>query len=301
MGTAATGFPDLRQEFGIFAVAAVNRATRRPYGQAEIVGDGSVAFEADSVDNRGGSSLYVRATEITEINGSATFNMREWPSWAYQVFMGASIANLGASATAGTIGTIGNVFGESVVATTGVIDPTLDAGEEANLKTNYYYVEAVSATTVDVYTSSTFQYKRGTNLFPEDEQMKITASPLTIAADTAVAIPGTGLEITGGSGIIAMVVGDVGFFKVDAPHNGKTTITIGGSGIVIPEHELVIWGKQRASGEIARIRCFKAQAVSGMTIPFTQADFASTDITVKLLLDSAVDAVAEIEYTKGIV
>ena len=301
MGTTATGFPDLRQSFGIFAVAAVNRSTRVPYGQAEIVGDGSVAFEADSVDNRGGSSLYVRATEITEINGSATFNLREWPDWAYEVFLGANVATIAASATNGTIGTIGNVFGTSVVAATGVIDPTLDAGEEANLKTNYYYVVAVDATTVDVYSSSTFQYKRGTPLFPENAEMKLTASALTILTDTAVAIPGTGLEITGGDGTIAMVAGDVGFFKVDAPHNGKATVTIGASGIVIPEHELVIWGKQRASGEIARIRCFKAQAVSGMTIPFTQSDFASTDITVKLLLDSAVDAVAEIEYTKGIV
>lgn len=301
MGTTATSFPDLRQSFGIFAVAAVNRTTKIPYGQAEIVGDGSVAFEADSVDNRGGSSLYVRATEITEINGSATFTLREWPTWAYEVFLGASVSTIAASATNGTIGTISNVYGTSIVASTGIIDPTLDAGEEANLKTNYYYVVAASATTVDVYTSSTFQFKRGTDLFPEDSTIKITASPLTIATGTAVSIPGTGLELTGGAGVIAMVAGDVGFFKVDAPHNGKATITVGASGIVIPEHELVIWGKQRGSGEIARIRCFKAQAVSGMTIPFTQSDFASTDITVKLLLDSAQDAVAEIEYTKGIV
>ena len=108
------------------------------------------------------------------------------------------------------------------------------------------------------------------------------------------------MSLTGGAGVIALVAGDVAFFKVDAPHNGKNTITIGQSGIVIPEFELVMWGKQRGSGEIARIRCFKAQAVSGMSIPFTQADFANTEIAIKLLLDSAQDAVAEIEYTKGI-
>ena len=70
MGIVDTGagYPLERQSFGIYSVSAINRSTNLPYGMAAIVGDCSVNLEASSVDNRGGSSLFPRATEITEID-----------------------------------------------------------------------------------------------------------------------------------------------------------------------------------------------------------------------------------------
>jgi hypothetical protein len=294
------GYPLERQSFGIYSVSAINRSTNLPYGMAAIVGDCSVNLEASSVDNRGGSSLFPRATEITEIDSNATFNLRSWPDWVYTVFFGATVSTTAASATSGTVGTIANEKGTSVVATTGIATATLKSGEAANLKYNYYWVVAADPTTVDVYAASNFQFKRGTDLFFDSDVLKITTSPLTIVQSAAVEIPGTGIELTGDSGIIAMTAGDVAFFDVVPPHNGVSDIDIGSAGIVFPEHELILFGKQRASGELFSIRCYKAQAVSGGSIPMTQADFASTDITCKLLLDTTRDKIATVKYADGI-
>ncbi len=302
MGIATTAYPSQRQEFGIHSVSAVNRSTGLPYGMLAIVGDASVNLEASSVDNMGGSSLFPWATEITAIDSSASFNLKSWPDWVYTVFFGASVSTTSASATTGTVSALVNYVNSSVFdATTGVATATLKSGEAANMKFNHYIVVAASATTVDVYTTSNFDFTRGTDLFFDDDTLKITTSALTITASTAVEIPGTGIELTGGSGTIGMTAGDVAVFEVAPPHNGISDISIGQSGIVFPEHELWLFGKKRASGESVSIRCFKAQAVSGGTIPMSQSDFAATDITVKLLYDSTYQKVAQVRYLAGII
>lgn len=303
MGISSTSFPLQRQEFGIQSVSAVNRSTGLPYGMAAIVGDGSIALTASSVDNRGGSSLFPRATEITEIDSQATFNLRTWPDWIFTVFFGASVSTTAASASDGTFSALTNYIGTSVFsATVGVSSANLKSGEAANLKSGWYMVLAVSATTVDVYRVSDFQSVRGTNLYFDDDTLKITTAALTITDTGGVTeIPGTGIELTGGSGTIAMTADDVAFFQVTTPHNGISDIDLGQTGIVFPEHELHMVGKQRGSGETAMIRCYKAQAVSGITIPFSQSDFAATDIAVKLLLDDTTGKIATMRYANEIV
>lgn len=293
-----TTYPLNRQEFGIHSISAVNRDTGIPYGMAEIIGDASVAFEASSVDNRGGSSLNPWATEITEIDSNVSFNLRTFPDWVFELYMAATTATTAASASTGTVSALTNDVGTSVFdASTGVATATLKSGEAANMKTGFYVVRAVSATTVDVYTVSNFQFGRGTDLFFDDDTLKITTSALTIAQSAAVEIPGTGIELTGGSGVIALVTDDVAFFQVTPPHNGISTIDIGVNANIFAEHELHLFGKQRSSGESVHIKCYKAVCVSGMTYNMSQADFAATDITIKLLRDPAQDKVATIYFS----
>ena len=302
MGLTSTSFPLQRQEFGIQSVSAVSRATGLPYGMAAIVGDGSIALTASSVDNRGGSSLFPRATEITEIDSQATFNLRTWPDWIFEVFFGASVTKTAASATDGTVSALTNYEGTTAFdAAIGVATATLKSGEAANMKSGWYMIVAADATTVDVYRVSDFQSVRGTNLYFDTDTLKITTSALTVVASAAVEIPGTGIELTGGSGVIGMTAGDVAFFQVTTPHNGISDIDLGQTGIVFPEFELHLVGKQRGSGETAMIRCYKAQAVSGITIPFSQSDFAATDIAVKLLLDDTTGKIATMRYANEIV
>jgi len=83
---------------------------------------------------------------------------------------------------------------------------------------------------------------------------------------------------------------------VAPPHNGISDIAIGQSGISFPEHELFLVAKERASGEMALIRCYKAVGVSGMILPFSERDFVQFDITIKLLRDTTQDKVAEIRF-----
>lgn len=300
MGTTSTSYPLNRKEFGIHSIVAVNRTTQVPYGEAAIVGDASVAFEASSVDLRGGSSLYARATEITEIDSNVSVNLRTFPDWVFELFMSGSVSTTAASATDGTVSALTNEVGTSVFsATTGVATATLKSGEAANMKAGWYAVVAASATTVDVYKISSFQNTRGTNVYFDDDTLKITTSALTITASSAVEVPGIGIELTGGSGTIGMTEDDVAYFEVAPPHNGISDIVIGEPGSTFPEHELYIYGKERASGEKAYIRCYKAQCVSGLTYNFSQSDFASTDVTIKLLLDEARGSVATFRFIDG--
>jgi hypothetical protein len=302
MGITSSAYPLNRQSFGIHSVGAVNRSTGKPYGMLAIVGDASINLEASSVDNRGGSNLFPWGTEITELDSNASFTLKSWPDWVYTVFFGASVSTTAASASTGTVSALVNYLNTSVFdASTGIATATLKSGEAANLKFNHYIIVATAATTVDVYTTSNFDFTRGTDLFFDDDELKITASDLTVTASTATEIPGSGVEITGGSGTIGMSVGDVAVFEVAPPHNGISDISIGQSGIVFPEHELWFFGKKRASGECMSVRCYKAQAVSGGSIPLSQSDFASTDITCKLLVDSTYNRILDIRYLAGII
>jgi len=301
--TSGTGYPTTRQEFGCHSICAVNRTTKVVTGMVEIIGDISLEFSASSVDNRGGSSLYPRATEITEIDSTISFNIRQWDDWIFENYMAATVSTTAASATVGTIGTPANITGTSAYSASGVASVTLTSGGASDLKTGPYLVVAASASTVNVYRPTTFQSNRGTDLYLDDNVGKITTTALTIASGTAVAIPGTGLTLTGTGGAgasISMTAGDSFQFFVTPPHNGISQVDIGISGNVFPEHELIIFGKQRGSGEAVWIQCYKAQCVSGMTFPMSQSDFAATDVSVKLLLDTAVNKVATIYFSSQI-
>lgn len=298
MGTTATSYPTVgRQAFGVHSICSVSRTTRIPTGMARILGDISIAFEASSVQNRGGSSWYPWATEITEINPTASFQVKEYPDWVMTNYAAAKITTTAASATDGTVSALTNKEGTSVFdASTGVATATLESGENANMKTGAFRVIAASATTVDVYAVSNFQFTRGTDLYADDNTMKITTSPLTITASTAVSVPGTGIELTGGSGVIAMTIGDVAEYHVYSPHNGISKVEMGVNGYIFPEHELYIFGKQRADGRAVYIHCPKAVCTSGMTWNFSQGDFSNTDISVDLLNDSDLGNVATIYF-----
>ena len=303
MGIAGgTGFPlDEREPFGIEGVIAVNRSTGLPYGEIAIVGDASFNFAASSVDNMGGGSLSPSATEITAIDPTVTFTMKEWADWAMVVFFGASVNTIAASATLGTVSALKNQVGTSVFsASAGIASATLKTGEAADMKSGWYTVVATSATTVDVYKISMFQANRGTTIYPDSSTNKITSTPLTVVAATAVEVPGIGIELTGGT-VVTLVVGDVAYFQVTPPHNGISDVDLGQTGLIFPEHELHLIGKQRANGDTAMVRCYRAQAVSGGTIPFSQANFASTEITIKLLKDRSVGKVASFRFAKEII
>ena len=294
-------YPLNRKEFGIHSVSAYNRSTGLPYGELAIVGDCSISFEASSVDLRGGSSLYPRATEITEIDSNVSCNLRSFPDWVMELWMAGTVTTTDASTTSGTISALTNVIGSTAFeATTGVASVAATSSATLDdLKTNYYRVIAVSATTVDVYTASDFQFTRGTDLYFDSDALKITTSALTISSGTAVEIPGTGLSLTGGSGVIDMTIGDVFEFKVAPPHQGISDVDIGVPGNTFPEHGLWLFGKERGSGEKVSIQCYKAQCVSGLTYNMSMSDFSSTDVTLKLLLDTAKSKIATIRFIAG--
>lgn len=286
-----------RINFSIHSIAPYARATKTigsttfykglPFGIFKVLGDASFDLKASSVQLKGGSSLYPWASEVTGVDAEFTCNVKESPDMLYSIFGGATVTNTAASTT-GSVVAMQQGNGTSVFsATTGIASATIKSGSEADLKFNYYVIKAVGATTVDVYAMTDLQFANGTAATYQDDLLKITASPLTIVTSTAVEVPGTGIELTGGSGTIALTTNDTAVYQAVAAHGGISTIDIGKQGAIFPEHGILLYGKERSDGTLFEINIFKAQATSGMIIPMSEGDFQITDLTVKCLNDSA--------------
>jgi hypothetical protein len=275
-----------RINFGIHSIAPYARATKtigdttfykgQPFGLFQVLGDASFSLPATSIPLFGGSSLHAWTSELVQI-----------ASEIYSVFAGADVALTAASAT-GTIVALVNVEGTSVQsATTGITTATIKSGSETDLKFNKYVVVAKSTTTVDVYAMTDLQFANATALTYQDDALKITASPLTIETDTAVEVPNTGVELTGGSGTIALVANDTAVYHTTAAHGGISTIDIGKKGINFPEHGLLMYGKERSDGTLFQLEIYKARVSAGIVLPMSEGDFQITDVTVRALIDSA--------------
>jgi len=285
-----------RINFSIHTIAPYARATKKigdttfykgqPFGLFRVLGDASFNLNATSVQLYGGSSPYAWASEITQVDAEFVCNVKESPDMLYSIFGGADINKTAANAD-GSVVALQNGNGDSVFnATTGIASATIKSGSESDLKFDKYIIVATGATAVDVYAMTNLQFSKVTALTYQNDALKITAAPLTIVTATAVEVPNTGIELTGGSGTIALDTNDTAVYSTMGAHGGISKIDLGKEGVVFPEHGMVIYGKERSSGELMEIEIFKAQAASGMVIPMTEGDFQITDLTVKALFDS---------------
>ncbi|RLA59240.1 MAG: hypothetical protein DRQ89_14355 [Epsilonproteobacteria bacterium] len=276
-----------------------SRTTGEPYGILKVIGGGSLSLSAEFEDLFGGSNKYAWASEAKTIASEFTSSVKSMPDFLFEVYLGASVATTAASALGSILDALANVNGTSAFdATTGVATVTVKSGSEADLKDAKYLVKAVSATTVDVFMYTDVAADKGTDITYEDDLLKITATALTIVAATAVEIPNTGLELTGGSGVIALVTGDTADCRVAAAHGGVSEITIGESTSSFPEHGIVALGAKRADGSLFEIDIFKAVG-GGFPISLEETVFSIPELTIKLLYDSAKNAVAKITATAG--
>lgn len=291
---------DPRIVFGIHNITPYSRTTGLPYGILKVLGDVTMSLKADSVDLHGGGNKFPYASEVTKIDPSLNFSCKSLEDFVMELFMGASVSKTAASSN-GTISAISNFKGTSVMsATTGVATATMKAGESGELKIGKFMIKAVSATTVDVYAMSDLNFKsKGDDLSFQDDYLKITASPLTITASTAVEIPNSGIELTGGSGVIGMTEDDTAYFYVTPPHAGLSEISFGQDGLTFPEHGVYIVAQERSSGDMFEIEIFKAKSSAGMVIPLSEGGYSISDMSLKLLYDSTKEKVGIIRASKG--
>lgn len=282
---------DVRTVFGIHSITLLNRSTGMPYGTAKCVGGSNFALSGEVISLNGGSSPFAWAVADGNISSELTFTLKEYPTWATEVFLGKQ-ATTTAAAAGGSISTLTAKTG-TLVATTGIASVTIKAGSEADLKFTKYIVKAVDATTVDVYAASDADFARGTDAVFQDDNLKITATPLTIVTDTAVEVPNFGLEITGGSGTIAMVADETVTFEV-IPVNtgGSMEVTIGGNTDVYPEFSCILMAQNQA-GTLFEIQIFRAKAI-GMPFNMTEKAFSEAEITATSFYDSAKNGVFKI-------
>lgn len=285
--------------YGIHSMAPYRRIDKLPYGILKVLGGGTITFSAETEKLFGGSNKFAWASESKTIDSTFTATVKSMPDFLFELYLGAETTQTAASATGSLIQALTNVKGTSLQeASTGVASIGIKAGSEAELKDGKYVVEAVSATTVDVYVMSDIAFDKGTDLTYQNDLLKITASPLTITASGTVDIPNTGLELTGGAGVIGMTVGDTAEAQVAAAHGGVSEIVIGKSQTTFPEHGLVALSAKRSDGSLFEIEMFKAVG-TGFPIALEETVFSIPELTIDLLYDECENAIAKIVASAG--
>ncbi len=285
--------------FGIHGFSAVNKTTKQAYGAAnkgngiiKVLKSGAIKPNQALVSLTGGSFAGPVAVERGASDIQIALRLAEYPSWLFE--LAGWIHTPTAAETSGNASaTFVNSFGTSLKnATTGVASASITTA--ADLKTGLYLLVAVTTTTVDVYALGDLDFKgNGTALSYQDASLKITATPLTITATTAVAIPGTGLSITGGSGTIGMTAGDVAILESRKINIGSDNLVLTSNPVPI-EFEAHFFFQKQSDGEIQRCKAFRC-VIPSMEIPMNEKQFAETDLNMMLMLDPATDSYLSID------
>lgn len=285
-----------RAFFGIHSVTPYKRDTGEFYGILKVLAGSSLTLSGEVVELKGGSSKYSWAVEDGAIDAEMSLKPKEYPDFLFELFLGRAPTQNSAEAS-GNVSTLTAKYGDLVDAT-GLASVAVKSGEEANLKFGKYVVKAVSSTTVDVFFSSDADMDRGDNGTYQNDALKITATPLTIAASTAVEIPDFGLELTGGAGTIGMTVGDTATFEVRPVNSKSMEVVIGATTDTFPEFGAILMAQKRGNGELFEIDCFRCKGV-GLPLGFEENAWSEAEIAVKVFYDSAQNGIMKIRHVAG--
>lgn len=265
--------------FGVHGVTVMDYFTGLPIAELDVIGDLSLPVTAEVEDLYGGFHNVAVAGEPKTLTIDGTLELREFPEDVVDYLVAATGAKTAAEST-GSVTTLASYNG-GLVATTGVASVGLKSGKTTELKAGLYIVSAVDATTVDVYATSTADLKKGTDITPINDSLKITTTPLTITTSTAVEVPNLGVELTGGSGTIGMTAGDTAFFEIKPPHAGTEVVTIGTDTDEFKRVALVATAQKRTTGEIAYVFMPNALAL-GLPLAMPEKGWASGSVTIKV-------------------
>lgn len=279
------GFTAPKCTFGVHSITAYDPDTFLPFGTAKVIGVANFNNSGEIIDLFGGSNRYPWKKEAGVIDASGSFTFKEIPDWAFKAFLGKD-ATVSAAEALGSVTATVNRKGTSVLAATGIIAASVLAASETDLKTAIYIVKAVSATTVDVYAMSDVDFKVGTGLVFQDDALKITASPLTIATSATVTVPNTGIELTGGAGAIALVTGDTASYTTKAINDGSTDVVIGSDNDQFIDVGLILHGQRQKDGTINEIDIYRGLGI-GMPFNFAEKAFFEGEVAWGAQFDTA--------------
>jgi hypothetical protein len=288
-----------RSFFGVHSFTPYSRTTGLFYGTLKVLKGSSLSLSSEMTELSGGTSKYPWAIEEGLIKAEMSLKFAQYEDFLFELFLGKAPTALSAE-TSGNCSTLTNKYGTSVMhASTGIATATVKSAEKTDLKFGKYVVKAVSATTVDVYFSSDLDIGRGTNGSMQNDALKITASPLTVTAATAVEIPDFGIELTGGSGIIGMTTGDTATFSVRPVNTGGMTVDIGGQADQsFAEFGAIVMAAKRSNGEMFEMDAVRCKA-AGMPLNFEQNAFSEAEVKINCLYDQELDKVFSLRHVKA--
>jgi len=285
--------------YGVHSVAPYSRKDGKFFGIAKVLASSDLNFSGELVQLNGGSNKWPFAIEDGLLTAEISLGFKEYPDFVFELFLGKAVTNNAAEAT-GNVTAIVDVNGTSTVdAATGIASVAATAADEGDLKFGKYVVEVITATTVDVYASTDLDFARGIDAEFETDLLKITASPITIP-DTSgtVALPDFGLTFTGGSGSVAMTIGDTAEFFVRPVNDSSREVTIGATTDTRPEFGMLAYAALRADGSMFEFDLFRVKGI-GLPIGLAENAFAEPEISAQAFYDAAKNAVFKMRQVKA--
>jgi len=286
---------DPRTIFGIHSVAPYNRTTGEFYGIAKVLDNSSIAINSELISLTGGSQKFPWAVENGPSTAEISLSVSQYDNFLIQLAYGKAPTE-NAAEVSGSVTALTNKYGTLVEAVTGIDSIGIEAGEEGNLKFGKYVAKAASATTIDLYISSDIDITRGTDGEYQSDLLKVTESPITIPdSGASVSFTGYGVEFIGGSGTVAMTVGDTAIFEIRPPNSKSMDVVIGGSSDVVPEIGLMIYSQQRGTAEMFEIDVYRAK-LTGMPFGFTKNEWSVAEIAAQAYYDSVRNGILSIRH-----
>lgn len=288
------GLSEPRIFFGVHSIAPYSRSTGEFFGIAKVLATSTLALTGELVKLNGGSNKWPWAIEDGLLSAEISLGMKEYPNFVFELFLGKAPTTNSAEAGGSTSG-LANVKGTSVVATTGIATFSVKTGSEDDVKFGKYIIKVVSATTVDVFMSTDLDFARGADKDFEDDDLKITATPLTIVTSTPVEIPGFGLELTGDSGTIALVTDDTAEAFARPINTESTDVVIGATTDFRPEFGMIAMGAKRSDDSMVEFDLFRCKGI-GLPIGLEENAFSETEVTIEAFYDAVKNAVFKMRH-----
>lgn len=292
------GLSQPRSFFGIHSITPYSRNDGTFYGMLRVLASGGISFAGKVVPLTGGSNKYPWAVEEGEISAQLSMKFSEYPDFVYTLFMGATPTDNMADAL-GACSTATNKQGTSVVqATTGISAVSIISGSEGDLKFGKYVIKAITATTIQVYVSTDEDLARGTVETLAADGNAISSSTFTVTASADTQFTGWGLKVHGGSGSIAMTIGDTATFEVRPKTNSSVIWQVGAMSSTFPEFGCLIYAKKR-SNEMFEIDCPRVKG-EGAPMGLAKDKWAEADVKANLMYDATLDYVARFRYVNTV-
>lgn len=275
--------------FGVKYLIPYDKTTMKPKGIFEVISGVEVGREIEQLLLTGGHKDGPYAVEAGEAQNSLTATLKEYPNFAFDLFENAEITESTAETT-GFVGTPANKVGTSVIkATTGIASIAVTATKGADVPNGFLVIEAVSASTVDIYLAGDVSAGR----IPVVSELPKIASAVTIPGTGAtVALADYGLTITGGSGSIAMTIGDIASVDVRTANTIKTSIKVGEDSAVSYFGLLLVYPKN--SQKEQTIVRFPNVAAIGMPFNGNTREFSEFEQAMTPMLDETENILYEI-------
>lgn len=284
---------DPRIVYGIHSISPYNRTTKMPYGILKVIGSANLALTSDLEQLFAGSNKFAWAAENKTVSTELTAKVKAYPGFLFSLFLGATVTDAG-SDTAGTVSTLTNQNGSSMVAATGLASVAVLSASKANLKFGKYVIKATSSTAFKIYLLSDIDISRGVdaNYVGDDLEVKEVTGVAT-TADSEVA--DLGLKFTGGASATAFVVGDTASFEVLPPSTKSSSIVVGQSTDTFPAFGALLLSQKRSTGEMFEIDAHNCVG-GGLPLNMEENAFSQPELKMTCLYDSTLNRVFTIRH-----